>query len=223
MDIVTWLIVGLVAGVLAGLVVGGYGILADIVVGIIGAFIGGWLFTRMGWHAPFAGLAGAQGPRRLHAVHHRHAAIHEHQVIVGGGQRLQGLGAVARHVGLQAQPLQHGPGHHLVHRIVLRRQDAQRPSRGQALLRRLRHRRGLHRRLAGLTRGHERGLERVRNALSEPRRVVDLFSALFKRPIEGEMLGLATGECLANLNYLMSRGVVRRREDEAGVSWYALA
>jgi uncharacterized membrane protein YeaQ/YmgE (transglycosylase-associated protein family) len=58
MDILTWLIVGLVAGVLASLVVGGYGLLADIIVGIAGAFIGGWVFAHMGWHAPFAGLAG---------------------------------------------------------------------------------------------------------------------------------------------------------------------
>ena len=58
MDLLTWLIVGLVAGVLAGLVVGGYGVLADIVVGIVGAFIGGWLFSHEGWHAPFTGLAG---------------------------------------------------------------------------------------------------------------------------------------------------------------------
>ena len=58
MDIITWLIVGLVAGVLASLVVGGYGILADIVIGIVGAFIGGYVFAHAGWHAPFAGLAG---------------------------------------------------------------------------------------------------------------------------------------------------------------------
>jgi uncharacterized membrane protein YeaQ/YmgE (transglycosylase-associated protein family) len=59
MDILTWLIVGLVAGVLASMVVGGgFGILGDIVVGIIGAFVGGWLFRQMGWHAPFGGLAG---------------------------------------------------------------------------------------------------------------------------------------------------------------------
>jgi uncharacterized membrane protein YeaQ/YmgE (transglycosylase-associated protein family) len=58
MDILTWLIVGLIAGVLASLVVGGYGLVADIVIGIAGAFIGGWLFTRMGWHTPFTGLAG---------------------------------------------------------------------------------------------------------------------------------------------------------------------
>lgn len=59
MDILTWLIVGLIAGVLASLVVGsGGGILIDIVIGVVGAFIGGWLFREAGWHTPFPGLAG---------------------------------------------------------------------------------------------------------------------------------------------------------------------
>jgi uncharacterized membrane protein YeaQ/YmgE (transglycosylase-associated protein family) len=58
MDILTWLIVGLVSGVLASLVVGGYGLLADIVIGIVGAFVGGWLFRSAGWSAPWDGLAG---------------------------------------------------------------------------------------------------------------------------------------------------------------------
>jgi uncharacterized membrane protein YeaQ/YmgE (transglycosylase-associated protein family) len=58
MDIITWLIVGLVAGVLASLLVGGYGLLADIIVGIVGAFIGGWIFRAAGWSAPWGGLAG---------------------------------------------------------------------------------------------------------------------------------------------------------------------
>jgi uncharacterized membrane protein YeaQ/YmgE (transglycosylase-associated protein family) len=59
MDLLTWLIVGLIAGVLASLIVGSAGgILIDIVVGIVGAFIGGWLFSAAGWHVPFAGLAG---------------------------------------------------------------------------------------------------------------------------------------------------------------------
>ena len=59
MDILTWIIVGLIAGVLASLVMGGVGgILTDIVVGIVGAFIGGWLFRSLGWGTPFAGLAG---------------------------------------------------------------------------------------------------------------------------------------------------------------------
>lgn len=58
MDILTWIIVGLVAGVLASLVVGGYGLLADIIIGIVGAFVGGWIFRQLGWHTPFHGLPG---------------------------------------------------------------------------------------------------------------------------------------------------------------------
>ncbi|HKA88488.1 MAG TPA: GlsB/YeaQ/YmgE family stress response membrane protein [Haliangiales bacterium] len=60
MDILTWLIVGLVAGVLASLVVGGsgYGLLGDVVVGIGGAFLGGFLFRTAHWSVPFGGLAG---------------------------------------------------------------------------------------------------------------------------------------------------------------------
>jgi len=60
MDILTWIIVGLVAGVLASLLVGGsgYGLIGDIVVGIVGAFVGGFIFRSAGWSAPFGGLAG---------------------------------------------------------------------------------------------------------------------------------------------------------------------
>ena len=60
MDILTWLIVGLVAGVLASMVMGGtgYGIVGDIIIGIIGAFVGGWLFSKLGVSTPFGGLAG---------------------------------------------------------------------------------------------------------------------------------------------------------------------
>ena len=58
MDILTWIIVGLVAGVLASLLVGGYGLVADIVIGIVGAFVGGWLFGQLGVSTPFGGLAG---------------------------------------------------------------------------------------------------------------------------------------------------------------------
>ena len=59
MDLLTWIIVGLVAGVLASLLVGSAGgIIIDIVIGVVGAFVGGWIFRTAGWHAPFAGLAG---------------------------------------------------------------------------------------------------------------------------------------------------------------------
>ena len=45
-SIVIWLIVGAIAGWLAGMVVkgGGFGLIGDIVVGVIGSFIGGWVF-----------------------------------------------------------------------------------------------------------------------------------------------------------------------------------
>ncbi|WP_087643641.1 GlsB/YeaQ/YmgE family stress response membrane protein [Caballeronia choica] len=44
------LIIGAVAGWLAGLLVkgGGFGLLVDILVGIVGAVIGGWLFSALG-------------------------------------------------------------------------------------------------------------------------------------------------------------------------------
>ena len=51
--IIAWLIIGGVAGWLAGLIVrgGGYGIIGDIVVGIIGAVLFGWLFGATGMMA----------------------------------------------------------------------------------------------------------------------------------------------------------------------------
>ncbi|HUG39474.1 MAG TPA: GlsB/YeaQ/YmgE family stress response membrane protein [Longimicrobiales bacterium] len=60
MDFLTWLLVGLVAGLLASFVMGGigYGIIGDIIVGMVGAVLGGWLFARLGWTAPLGGLAG---------------------------------------------------------------------------------------------------------------------------------------------------------------------
>jgi len=54
------IIVGLIAGWLAGQVMrgGGYGILMDIVLGLLGGIIGGWLFGALGiW--PGGGLVGS--------------------------------------------------------------------------------------------------------------------------------------------------------------------
>jgi uncharacterized membrane protein YeaQ/YmgE (transglycosylase-associated protein family) len=49
-SIIIWLIVGAIAGWLAGMVVkgSGYGLIGDIIVGIIGAVIAGWLLPRLG-------------------------------------------------------------------------------------------------------------------------------------------------------------------------------
>lgn len=55
MGLLTWLVVGAVAGWLADMIVGGssVGLLGDIVLGIIGAVVGGWLAGK------FFGVQGA--------------------------------------------------------------------------------------------------------------------------------------------------------------------
>lgn len=49
-SILVWLLIGAVAGWLAGVIVKGYGfgLVGNIVVGILGAFVGGWLFGTLG-------------------------------------------------------------------------------------------------------------------------------------------------------------------------------
>ncbi len=53
MHIVWFLLVGLIAGWLAGKLTkgSGFGVLGDIVIGVIGAFIGGFLFRLVGFSA----------------------------------------------------------------------------------------------------------------------------------------------------------------------------
>ena len=48
--IIAWLIIGAVAGWLAGKIVegAGFGLIVDIIVGVVGAFIGGWLANMLG-------------------------------------------------------------------------------------------------------------------------------------------------------------------------------
>lgn len=48
--IIAWLFLGLVAGWLAGKLSRGrgYGCITDIILGLVGSFIGGWVFTKLG-------------------------------------------------------------------------------------------------------------------------------------------------------------------------------
>jgi uncharacterized membrane protein YeaQ/YmgE (transglycosylase-associated protein family) len=56
MGIVSWIVVGLIAGWLAGMVMkGGYGLIGDIILGIVGALLGGFLAAN------FFGLGGVTG------------------------------------------------------------------------------------------------------------------------------------------------------------------
>jgi len=65
--LIGWLLIGLVAGWLAGKIARGrgFGCIADIVLGLIGSFIGGWVFTKLGifgggfWYSLAAATLGA--------------------------------------------------------------------------------------------------------------------------------------------------------------------
>ena len=50
MNFIWFILIGLLAGWLAGQVMkgGGYGVIGDIIVGILGALLGGWLFGALG-------------------------------------------------------------------------------------------------------------------------------------------------------------------------------
>lgn len=48
-QIIVWVVIGIIAGWLASLVVGGGGLLRYLITGIIGAFVGGFLFSAAGW------------------------------------------------------------------------------------------------------------------------------------------------------------------------------
>ncbi len=56
MSIITWVVLGLIAGFIASKIVDaqGQGIVLDIILGVVGAFVGGWIFE-------FFGKAGVTG------------------------------------------------------------------------------------------------------------------------------------------------------------------
>jgi uncharacterized membrane protein YeaQ/YmgE (transglycosylase-associated protein family) len=57
--LIWFLLIGLIAGWLAGQVMkgGGFGVIGDMIVGVIGAFLGGWIFSMLGISA--GGIIGA--------------------------------------------------------------------------------------------------------------------------------------------------------------------
>ena len=80
--------------------------------------------------------------------------------------------------------------------------------------------RGLHERLDHLINGHEKNLDRLLELCNEPRKAVEVFSVLFKRKITSDLLLMATGESIAHLNCLVSRGLVNSEKDEKGIISY---
>jgi glyoxylase-like metal-dependent hydrolase (beta-lactamase superfamily II) len=82
--------------------------------------------------------------------------------------------------------------------------------------------RGAAVRLTQLIDEHEKGLDRLREMCSKPRRAVDVFQALFKSRITERNLIMATGEAVSHLNYLLEAGELERRTDAEGVHWYRM-
>lgn len=62
-DLLSWIVIGLLAGWLSGKVTrgGGFGIIADLCLGLVGAVIGGWIFAllRIHTYGLIGGLAAA--------------------------------------------------------------------------------------------------------------------------------------------------------------------
>lgn len=59
MGILSWIIVGMIAGWLAGLVMrgGGYGVLGNMILGVVGALVGGFLASQLfGVADPVSGI-----------------------------------------------------------------------------------------------------------------------------------------------------------------------
>lgn len=56
MSFIGWIVFGLIAGFIASRIVNneGQGLIVDLLLGVVGASVGGWLFTQLGW----AGVTG---------------------------------------------------------------------------------------------------------------------------------------------------------------------
>tara|TARA_R110002049_G_scaffold56036_18_gene154929 strand:- start:1394 stop:2485 length:1092 start_codon:yes stop_codon:yes gene_type:complete len=80
---------------------------------------------------------------------------------------------------------------------------------------------GLHERLRYLIEHHEEHLLALEEAcLDSACTAMELLPVLFKRPLEGHNLGLAMGECIAHLNYLVQRGQLSRELHDDGCYRY---
>jgi hypothetical protein len=83
--------------------------------------------------------------------------------------------------------------------------------------------RGAHDRIDAIVAGHRRRLSALLDHLTEPRRAVDTFGALFGRRVPDGHRMMATGEAIAHLNYLLATGDAVMEPDAHGVHWYRRA
>jgi glyoxylase-like metal-dependent hydrolase (beta-lactamase superfamily II) len=80
--------------------------------------------------------------------------------------------------------------------------------------------RGLHRRIDVLVAHHQERLARTLEACRDEVTATMVMPALFDRELDAHQLGFAVGETVAHLNYLVERGAISRRLDDAGVIRY---
>jgi glyoxylase-like metal-dependent hydrolase (beta-lactamase superfamily II) len=80
--------------------------------------------------------------------------------------------------------------------------------------------RGAKHRLDHLIKGHQNGLDKMREFCRKPCRAVDLFPVLFKSKISDHNHMMAAGEALAHIHYLQNRGEIQIERIEDGVRWY---
>lgn len=79
---------------------------------------------------------------------------------------------------------------------------------------------GAHRRLDKLIEHHEKALTRLLEFCETPRLSTEVYSVLFRRPINDGNRIMAVGESIAHLNCLKNRGLVSRRLNDAGQFTY---
>ncbi len=86
MGIIAWIIIGLVAGWLAGQIMkgSGYGLVGDLVLGLVGAIVGGWLFGLVAPAAEPSGFLGSIVVATIGAI-----------VLIFIARALRGRGAVS--------------------------------------------------------------------------------------------------------------------------------
>ena len=81
---------------------------------------------------------------------------------------------------------------------------------------------GLHARLEAMADEHRERLDALHALLAEPKRAVDTFTTLFRRPIGSDMMSMATGEALAHLRRLEREGRAKAYMRD-GVRWWSAA
>ena len=82
---------------------------------------------------------------------------------------------------------------------------------------------GVHERLTALIDQHEVAIEKLYDLCKEPKRVVDVFPAVFKSTINDYSFFPATGESIAHLHCALDRRMLMVEEDEKGVAWWRQA